>query len=84
MTDTAEELTPSEHRLQAALQKERTAHKAERKARLAAEAEAKALRNYQAKFYEARDKAELWQGRAIRYSNKLKTLQIKNSPRKAN
>lgn len=83
MTETAEELTDHAQRLKAALAKERAAHKAERKARIAAEAEAKALRNFRAKFYEARDKAELWEGRAIRYSNKLNTLQVKNAPRKA-
>lgn len=43
----------------------------ERAARKAAEREVAELRKYRRKFYEMRDKAELWEARAIRYSNKL-------------
>ncbi|MGO2327639.1 hypothetical protein ACTXM3_18820, partial [Glutamicibacter arilaitensis] len=50
--------------------------KDERQLRRDANAE---LRKFQGKYYAERDKAELWQYRAIRYSNKLKTQRIHNA-----
>lgn len=41
----------------------------------------KDMNRYRVKFFEARDRAELWESRAIRYSNKLNTLNIKNAPK---
>lgn len=41
----------------------------------------KDMNRYRRKFFEARDRAELWESRAIRYSNKLNTLKIKNAPK---
>ncbi|MCQ1999540.1 hypothetical protein [Arthrobacter zhaoxinii] len=68
-------LTPGEERLLHALKRERTD-------RRAAQRENAELRKFKQKFYEARDRAELWESRAIRYSERLKTMTIKNSPNK--
>ena len=53
-----------------------TALKAERTARKQADRDLKEMRS---KYFAARDKAELWEYRAKRYSETLKTLRIKLS-----
>jgi hypothetical protein len=52
---------------------------AERKARKEAEREVAELRKFRRKFFEMRDRAELWEARAIRYSNQLKQQKINNA-----
>ena len=51
-----------------------TALRSERAGRKQAERE---LREYRAKYHEAKDRAELWEYRAKRYSDTTKTLRIK-------
>lgn len=44
----------------------------------------KNMKHFRRRFYDMRDRAELWESRAIRYSNRLNTYRIKNAPRKGN
>lgn len=69
-TQVCENPTPGEAHLLAILRKERAARKE-------AERKFKAL---WPKYKNARDKAELWEYRAIRYSNKLNAQKIHNAP----
>ena len=62
-----------EANLRLALANERKAHRETKK-------ENAGLRKYRAKYFEARDMRELWESRAIRYSNKLNAQKIHDTP----